>query len=55
MATDEYIKINYDNNLSNNENYDLISKNIGISRMYFNNIMYTKNIELDTDWVHQND
>ena len=38
-----------------NENYDLISKNIGISRMYFNNIMYTKNIELDTDWVHQND
>ena len=55
MPTDEYIKINYDNNLSNNENYDLISKNIGISRMYFNNIMYTKNIELDTDWVHQND
>jgi hypothetical protein len=55
MATDEYIKNNYDNNLSNSENYDLISKNIGISRMYFNNIMYTKNIELDTDWVHQND
>ena len=55
MATDEYIKSNYDNNLSNSENYDLISKNIGISRVYFNNIMYTKNIELDTDWVHQND
>jgi len=55
MATDECIKNNYDNNLSNNENYDLISKSIGISRMYFNNIMYTKNIELDTDWVHQND
>ena len=55
MPTEEYIKINYDNNLSYNENYDLISKNIGISRTYFNNIMYTKNIELDTDWVHQND
>ena len=55
MPVDEYIKINYDKNLSNNENYELISKNIGISRMYFNNIMHTKNIEFDTDWVHQND
>ena len=55
MPVDEYIKINYDENLSNNENYELISKHIGISRVYFNNIMYTKNIELDTDWVHQND
>ena len=55
MPVDEYIKINYDKNLSNNENYELISKNIGISRMYFNNIMHTKNIEFDTDWEHQND
>ena len=33
----------------------LKAKKIGISRMYFNNVTYTKNIELNTDWVHQND
>ena len=55
IGTHKYIKNLINNNLSNGENYLMISKKIGISRMYFNNITYTKNIELDTDWVHQND
>ena len=40
MNVDKYIKDIYDENLSTNENYQEISKKIGISKQYFANIVY---------------
>ena len=55
MNVDQYVKINYDENLSTNENFDILSKKIGISKIYFNNIIYQMKDNFNTDWVHQND
>ena len=41
--------------LLNNENFDKISKKIGISRRSFDNIIYQFNLIENTDWVHKND
>jgi len=32
-----------------------LSKKIGISKLYFNNLIYQSNIDFNIDWVHQND
>ena len=55
MNIDQYVKINYDENLSTNENFDNLSRKIGISKTYFNNIIYQMKDNFNTDWVHQND
>ena len=55
IAADKYIKNIYDNNLSTNENYEIISKKIGISKMYFSNIVYKEEFRFNTDWIHQDD
>ena len=55
MNIDQYVKINYDENLSTNENFDNLSRKIGISKIYFNNIIYQLKDNFNTDWVHQND
>ena len=55
MQVDQYIKINYDDNLSTNENFENLSKKIGISKMYFSNITHQMKDTFNTDWVHQND
>ena len=52
---ENYIKDRFKNNLSNNENYEIISKEIGVSRRSYDNIVYQFNINFNTEWVHQND
>lgn len=53
MNADKYIKEFYDNSLSKNENFDNISKKIGISKMYFDNIVYQSINNFNTDWIHE--
>ena len=55
MATDEYIKSNYDNNLSINDNFSNCSKKIGVSKTYFYNIVYINKLNFSTDWIHTDD
>lgn len=55
INTDQYIKETIDLNLSNNENFEIISKKIGISKQYFFNIIYSIKDNFNTDWVHQNE
>ena len=52
---ENYLKNNFDKDLSNNENFDKISKKIGISRRSFDNIIYQFNLIENTDWIHQDD
>ena len=55
ISVDKYIRENYDNNLSTNENFDKISKKIGVSKMYFSNILYQLKDNYNTDWIHRDD
>ena len=55
MATDEYIKNNYDENLSINENFSNFSKKIGISKTYFYNTISINKLNFNTDWIHADD
>ena len=55
MATDEYIKINYDNNLSINENFSNFSEKIGVSKTYFYNTVSLNKLNFNTDWIHADD
>ncbi len=55
MNVDKYIKDIYDENLSTNENYQEISKKIGISKQYFANIVYKSKDNFNTDWIHRDD
>mgnify|MGYP001425186407 CR=1 FL=1 len=52
---ENYIKENYNESLSKNENFDIISKKIGMTKVNFNNIVYYSDMVVNTDWVHQND
>ena len=52
---EDYIKENYDETLSTNENFEIISKKIGMTKINFNNVIYYSNMIFNTDWVHQND
>lgn len=52
---ESYLKKNFEEDLSNSENFEKISKKIGISRRSFDNIIYQFNLIENTDWVHQND
>ena len=51
----KYIIENYDENLSTNENFQILSKKIGISKMYYNNIVYQYKNNFNTDWIHKDD
>ena len=53
MSADKYIKEQYNESLSKNENFELISKKIGISKMYFDNIVYQSINNFNTDWIHE--
>ena len=55
ISIDKYIRKNYDNNLSTNENFDKISKKIGVSKLYYANIIYQSKLKFNTDWIHQID
>ena len=55
IATDEYIKINYDNNLSINENFSNFSEKIGVSKTYFYNTVSINKLNFSTDWIHEID
>jgi len=55
ISVDKYIRENYDNNLSTNENFDKISKKIGVSKLYYANIIYQSKLNFNTDWIHQID
>ena len=55
LTTDEYIKVNYDGNLSTNENYSIFSEKIGISKTYFYNIVSINKLNSNTDWIHKDD
>ena len=52
LSTDEYIKVNYDGNLSTNENYSIFLEKIGISKTYFYNIVSINKLNNNTDWIH---
>ncbi len=55
----EYLDKNKKNNLSTDENFEIISSRIGISRRYFDSVIYNMdNIDngmFNTDWVHEDD
>ena len=51
----KYIIENYDENLSTTENFKILSKKIGISKMYYNNIVYQYKNNFNTDWIHKDD
>ena len=51
----KYIIENYDENLSTTENFQILSKKIGISKMYYNNIVYQYKNNFNTDWIHKDD
>lgn len=53
MATDEYIKNNYDNNLSINQNFSNFLKKIGVSKTYFYNTVSINKLNFNTDWIHK--
>ena len=55
VSADKYIKDHYDSALSTNENFEQISKKIGVSKLYFSNIVYQSKLDFNTDWVHQDD
>ncbi len=55
ISVQEYIKQQYDDNLSKNENYENITKKIGISKMYFDNIVYQSINNFNTDWIHKDE
>ena len=53
ISVDKYILNIYDKNLSKNENFLYISSKIGISKMYYNNIVYQSVDNFNTDWIHE--
>ena len=53
ISVDKYILNIYDKNLSKNENFLYISSKIGISKMYYNNIIYQSVDNFNTDWIHE--
>ena len=55
IATDEYIKSNYDNSLSINENFSNFSEKIGVSKTYFYNTVSINKLNFNTDWIHADD
>ena len=55
FSVDKYIMENYVKDLSTNENFTNISKKIGVSKMYFSNIVYQSNLNLNTDWIHKDE
>ena len=55
LSTDEYIKVNYNGNLSTNENYSIFLEKIGISKTYFYNIVSINKLNNNTDWIHRDD
>lgn len=55
LSLDKYIKENYDENLSTDENFEIISSKVGISLIYFKNFIYKTKQNFNTDWIHQHD
>ena len=55
MTTDEYIRSNYEGNLSINENFTIFSKKIGVSKTYFYNTVSVNKLNFNTDWIHADD
>ena len=55
MTTDEYIRSNYEGNLSINENFMIFSKKIGVSKTYFYNTVSVSKLNFNTDWIHADD
>ena len=55
MTTDEYIRSNYEGNLSINENFTIFSKKIGVSKTYFYNTVSISKLNFNTDWIHADD
>ena len=54
-SIETYIKNLINNDLSTNENFEIISKKIGISKSYFYNIIHRMELNFNNDWVHQYD
>ena len=54
-SIEQYIKNNYDNNLSINENFSNFSEKIGVSKTYFYNIVSINKLNFNTDWIHADD
>ena len=52
---EQSIKDLYNFDLSTNENYENISKKIGISKLYYFNIVYKNEFRFNTEWIHKNE
>jgi len=55
QPTDQSIKDLYNSDLSTNENYENISKKIGISKQYYFNIVYQEEFRFNTEWIHKDE
>ena len=54
-SVDKYILDIYEKDLSKNENFANISSKIGISKLYYNNIVYQLIDNFNTDWIYKDD
>jgi len=55
ISVEEHIKANYDNSLTTNENFSILSKKIGVSKLYFYNTVSINKLNFNTDWIHADD
>ena len=55
LNVSNFIKENLNKDLSIGENFTEISKKIGISKNYYNNIVYQKKDVFNTDWIYKDD
>ena len=54
-STEQSIKDLYNLDLSTNENYENISKKIGISKQYYNNTVYKEKLRFNKEWIHKDE
>ena len=54
-SAEQSIKDLYNFDLSTNENYENISKTIGISKIYYSNIVYKEEFRFNTEWIHKDE
>tara|TARA_B110000495_G_C22642156_1_gene381241 strand:- start:237 stop:650 length:414 start_codon:yes stop_codon:yes gene_type:complete len=55
LSISDYVKNFTNNDLSRNQNYKTLSKNIGISYNFYNSIIDKMDIKFDINWIHQNE
>ena len=54
-STEQSIKDLYNFDLSTNENYENISKEIGIAKQYYFNVVYKDEFRFNKEWIHKDE